>query len=59
VAFGLERNGRYGLEQYQQGKVIAAAFLDAPNKLVVQARELMAKDLPPPVATKKTPSQGR
>ncbi len=36
-----------------EGKVIAAAFLDAHNQLVVQVRELQAKDLPPPVATKK------
>ena len=36
-----------------EGKVIAAAFLDAHNQLVTQVRELQAKDLPPPVATKK------
>ncbi|MDT9001354.1 CsgG/HfaB family protein [Paucibacter sp. APW11] len=41
-----------GWANSNEGKVIAAAFLDAHNKLVVQVRELMAKDLPPPVATK-------
>jgi hypothetical protein len=32
--------------------VIAAAFVDAHNHLVNQARLLQAKDLPPPVAVK-------
>jgi hypothetical protein len=32
--------------------VIAAAFLDAHNKLVMQVRELQAKALHPAVATK-------
>jgi hypothetical protein len=42
-----------GWANSNEGKVIAAAFLDAHNQLVQQARELAAKDLPPPVATKK------
>ena len=50
--------GGVGWSNTNEGKVIAAAFLDAHNKLVVQARELVAKDLPPPVATKKMPSKG-
>jgi hypothetical protein len=33
--------------------VIAAAFLDAHNQLVAQVRELQARELPPPVATRK------
>jgi len=44
--------GGAGWANTNEGKVIAAAFLDAHNKLVVQVRELAAKDLPPPVATK-------
>ena len=52
---GMGGAGGMGWSNTNEGKVIAAAFLDAHNKLVVQARELMAKDLPPPVATKKTP----
>jgi curli biogenesis system outer membrane secretion channel CsgG len=59
LAFGgMGGAGGMGWSNTNEGKVIAAAFLDAHNKLVVQARELMAKDLPPPVATKKKPSQG-
>lgn len=41
-----------GWSNTNEGKVIAAAFLDAHNKLVTQVRELQAKSLPPPVATK-------
>ena len=41
-----------GWANSNEGKVIAAAFLDAHNQLVTQVRELAAKDLPPPVATK-------
>ena len=52
---GMGGAGGMGWSNTNEGKVIAAAFLDAHNKLVVQARELMAKELPPPVATKKTP----
>jgi curli biogenesis system outer membrane secretion channel CsgG len=60
LAFGgMGGAGGMGWSNTNEGKVIAAAFLDAHNKLVVQARELMAKDLPPPIATKKIPSQGR
>ena len=42
-----------GWSNTNEGKVIAAAFLDAHNQLVVQARALQAKELPPPVATKQ------
>ena len=38
-----------GWSNTNEGKVIAAAFLDAHNQLVVQARALQAKALPPPV----------
>lgn len=41
-----------GWSNTNEGKVIAAAFLDAHNKLVVQVRELQAKALPPAVALK-------
>jgi len=41
-----------GWSNSAEGKVIAAAFLDAHNQLVAQVRELQAKDLPPPVATR-------
>ncbi|WP_374565004.1 CsgG/HfaB family protein [Ideonella sp.] len=41
-----------GWSNSNEGKVIAAAFLDAHNQLVAQMRELQAKDLPPPVPTK-------
>lgn len=41
-----------GWSNTNEGKVIAAAFLDAHNKLVVQVRELQAKALPPAVAVK-------
>lgn len=44
-----------GWSNTNEGKVIAAAFLDAHNKLVVQARELQAKALPPAVQTKHQP----
>jgi curli biogenesis system outer membrane secretion channel CsgG len=42
-----------GWSNSNEGKVIAAAFLDAHNQLVAQVRELQAKALPPPVATRK------
>jgi len=45
--------GGLGWSNTNEGKVIAAAFLDAHNKLVVQARELQAKELPPPVPTRR------
>jgi hypothetical protein len=44
--------GSAGWSNSNEGKVIAAAFLDAHNRLVAQVRELQARDLPPPVATK-------
>jgi len=43
-----------GWSNSNEGKVIAAAFLDAHNHLVTQVRQLQAKDLPPPVAVKRT-----
>ncbi|MFG6487562.1 CsgG/HfaB family protein [Roseateles sp. BYS78W] len=45
-----------GWSNSNEGKVIAAAFLDAHNQLVAQVRELQAKVLPPEVA--KKPSGG-
>ncbi|MDA8522068.1 CsgG/HfaB family protein [Acidovorax sp. NCPPB 4044] len=45
-----------GWSNTNEGKVIAAAFLDAHNQLVTQVRALQAKDMPPPVATKKPPA---
>ncbi|MDO8284672.1 MAG: CsgG/HfaB family protein [Rhodoferax sp.] len=51
LAFGgMGGAGGVGWSNTNEGKVIAAAFLDAHNKLVVQARGLQAKELPPPVA---------
>jgi hypothetical protein len=41
-----------GWSNSNEGKVVAAAFLDAHNQLVVQVRQLQAKALPPAVATK-------
>lgn len=38
-----------GWSNTNEGKVIAAAFLDAHNQLVVQVRELASKTLPPAV----------
>ena len=40
-----------GWSNTNEGKVIAAAFLDAHNQLVVQVRALQAKPLPPLVPT--------
>lgn len=42
-----------GWSNSNEGKVIAAAFLDAHNQLVAQVRELQAKALPPEVARRK------
>lgn len=39
-----------GWSNTNEGKVIAAAFLDAHNQLVMQVRALQAKELPPAVA---------
>ena len=41
-----------GWSNTNEGKVIAAAFLDTHNQLVHQLRALQAKELPPPVATR-------
>jgi len=41
-----------GWSNTNEGKVIAAAFLDAHNQLVTQLRALQAKELPPAVPTK-------
>ncbi|NYG33258.1 curli production assembly/transport component CsgG [Sphaerotilus montanus] len=41
-----------GWSNSSEGKVVAAAFLDAHNQLVLQVRQLQAKALPPAVATK-------
>ncbi|HEX7688303.1 MAG TPA: CsgG/HfaB family protein [Burkholderiaceae bacterium] len=41
-----------GWSNTNEGKVIAAAFLDAHNQLVTQLRMLQAKELPPPIPTK-------
>ena len=48
-----------GWSNTNEGKVIAAAFLDAHNQLVVQARALQAKELPPPVPTIRTAAGSR
>jgi predicted small secreted protein len=45
--------GGLGWSNTNEGKVIAAAFLDAHNNLVTQVRTLEAKRLPEPVAVKK------
>ena len=47
--------GGMGWSNTNEGKVIAAAFFDAHNKLVTQVRELQEKELPPAVMTKKKP----
>lgn len=44
--------GGAGWSNTNEGKVIAAAFLDTHNQLVHQLRALQAKPLPPAVATK-------
>lgn len=44
--------GGMGWSNTNEGKVIAAAFLDAQNQLVTQLRLLAAKDLPAAVPTK-------
>ena len=41
-----------GWSNTNEGKVIAAAFLDTHNQLVYQLRALQAKEMPPPVATR-------
>jgi hypothetical protein len=49
--------GGMGWRHTNEGKVISAAFLDAHNNLVVQARTLAAKALPEAVAVKKKADQ--
>jgi curli biogenesis system outer membrane secretion channel CsgG len=44
--------GGLGWGNTNEGKVVAAAMLDAVNKVATQAQKLAAKDLPPRVATK-------
>ncbi|WP_326539767.1 curli production assembly/transport component CsgG [Pseudorhodoferax sp.] len=44
--------GGLGWSNTNEGKVIAAAFLDAHNQLVAQVQRLPAKALPPPVPTR-------
>ena len=51
--------GGLGWSNTNEGKVIAAAFLDAHNKLVAQARELAAKTPPPPVETRHDATRRR
>lgn len=45
--------GGLGWGNTNEGKVVAAAMLDAVNKVALQAKKLAAKELPPAVATKK------
>ncbi|MGE5451718.1 MAG: CsgG/HfaB family protein [Acidobacteriota bacterium] len=47
--------GGAGWSNTNEGKVIAAAFYDAHNKLVQQVRALQAKELPPAVPTRVKP----
>jgi hypothetical protein len=47
-----------GWSNSNEGKVIAAAFLDAHNQLVTQVRALQAHELPPAVPTKAAPGRG-
>ena len=49
----LRQNSGVGWSNTNEGKVIAAAFFDAHNKLVGQVQQLLAKDLPPPVPVKR------
>ena len=46
-----------GWSNTNEGKVIAAAFLDAHNQLVTQLRALQAKELPPAIPTKTAKKQ--
>lgn len=47
--------GGMGWSNTNEGKVIAAAFLDAHNQLVTEVQQLVAKPLPEPVPTRKHP----
>jgi hypothetical protein len=54
LAFGAGGGlGGMGWSNTNEGKVIAAAFLDAHNHLVQQVRALAPKDLPEAVKLKK------
>jgi len=44
--------GGLGWSNTNEGKVIAAAFLDAHNRLVGEVQRLVAKPLPPPVPSR-------
>jgi curli biogenesis system outer membrane secretion channel CsgG len=44
--------GGLGWGNTNEGKIVAAAMLDAVNKVAAQAKSLAAKELPPPVGTK-------
>lgn len=46
-----------GWSNTNEGKVIAAAFLDSHNQLVTQVRLLKARELPPPVQLRDTPAR--
>ncbi|MFC4160341.1 CsgG/HfaB family protein [Chitinimonas lacunae] len=52
LAIGGGGAGALGWESSNEGKVIAAAMLDAINKLVPQTDVLARKSMPPPVATR-------
>lgn len=59
IAFGrLGGAAGAGWSNTNEGKVIAAAFLDAHNQLVVQVRALQAKELPPAVPVRAGASRG-
>lgn len=45
--------GGLGWSNTNEGKVVAAAMLDAVNKVALQAQNLAAKELPPTVAAKR------
>jgi curli biogenesis system outer membrane secretion channel CsgG len=45
--------GGLGWSNTNEGKVVAAAMLDAVNKVALQAQKLAAKELPPAVTAKK------
>ena len=60
IAFGkLGGAAGAGWSNTNEGKVIAAAFLDAHNQLVVQVRALQAKELPPPVPVRTSAQKAR
>ena len=48
--------GALGWSNTNEGKIIAASFLDAHNQLVAQLRLLADKPLPPPVPVKVPPA---